>query len=140
MSQRMQAWSRPRPCGRERRWQRLLFSTCAAALLFLAGLPGSARAQEPVIGTPLPPIDSPLFPATPTPSPTATAIPTDTPSPTPSATPTIDLATAVLQVSPLRLTPDDRPMQDFSALLVVVSALLLVLAGAIVMAVAQTRQ
>lgn len=106
-----------------------------AAMMLCA--PAPAGAQAPNDSTPPPPVDSPLLPATSTPAPTAT--PTSTPSPTPTATPTQDLSTAVLQVSPLKLAPDDRPINDIGALSWVTIAALVVLAGAVVMMVAQRR-
>jgi hypothetical protein len=103
------------------------------ALLCALALGAPARAQTPIIGTPAFPFDSPLATplATPTPTPTSTV--------TPSPTPTVDLATAVLQVSPLRVTPEARPAGASSALLWIIAAVALVFAGAVVMAVAQRR-
>lgn len=99
----------------------------------LLATPATLLAQAPGNGTPIFPFDSPL----PTPLPTSTATITATPTATPTLTPTPtqDLSSAVLQVSPLRVAPDDRPINTTGALLWLVAALTLVLAGAVVMAV-----
>lgn len=94
-------------------------------------------AQAPDNGTPTFPFDSPLLPplVTPLPTPTETVTPTPTATLTPTPTPTQDLSSAVLQVSPLRVAPDDRPLNNTGALGWLIAALALVLAGAVVMAV-----
>lgn len=111
-----------------RRRVRWLYTLAALICALTLGAP--VQAQTPITATPAFPFDSPL--ATPTPSPSPTA--------TPSPTPTVDLATAVLQVSPLRVTPDARPAGVSSALLWSIAAVVLVFAGAVVMAVAQRRK
>lgn len=109
-------------------------------LVLLLAAPNALLAQAPDNGTTIFPFDSLLN--TPLPTPTATLTtaaptltPTLTPTPTPTPTPTQDLSSAVLQVSPLRVAPDDRPLNNTGALLWLVAALALVLAGAVVMTV-----
>lgn len=115
-----------------RRRVRWLCTLCA--LLCALAFAAPARAQTPTNATPVFPFDSPLA------TPLVTLTPTPSPTATPPPTPTVDLATAVLQVSPLRVTPDARPAGASSALLWSIAAVVLVLAGAIVMAVAQRRK
>jgi hypothetical protein len=100
-------------------------------LLLLLAMPGALLAQTPDDGTPIFPFDSPLI----MPLPTATSTATLTATPTLTPTPTPDFSSAVLQVSPLRVAPDDRPINTTNAMLWLVAALTLVFAGAIVMAV-----
>ena len=102
-------------------------------LVLLLAAPTALLAQAPGNGTPIFPFDSPLNP--PLSTPTATLTATATPTLTPTPTPTQDLSSAVLQVSPLRVAPDDRPLNNTGALLWLVAALALVLAGAVVMTV-----
>lgn len=113
-------------------------------IVVLFALPTAAHAQTPDNGAPQPAVDSPLLPPTPTPSPTLlptpSPTPTETPSPAPAATPTPDLSAAVLQVSPLGVAPDDRTITGSSALTWITLAVLIVLAGAVVMTVAQRRE
>lgn len=106
-------------------------------LVLLLAAPTALLAQAPGNGTPIFPFDSPLNPplSTPTATLTATLTATATPTLTPTPTPTQDLSSAVLQVSPLRVAPDDRPLNNTGALLWLVAALALVLAGAVVMTV-----
>ena len=128
-SKRLTPAFQPAACsGRVRRFCTL------CALIITVACSAPVQAQTPVTGTPLFPFDSPLA------TPLATPSPTPTPTATPSPTPTVDLATAVLQVSPLRVTPDDRPANQSGALLWIIAAATLVLAGAVVMAVAQRRE
>lgn len=108
-------------------------------LVLLLAAPTVLLAQAPENGTPTAPFDSPLI--TPTVAATATDVATATDTATatatltPSPTPTQDLSSAVLQVSPLRIAPDDRPINNLGAMLWLVAALTLVLAGAVVMTV-----
>lgn len=102
-------------------------------LVLLLATPTALLAQAPDNGMPILPFDSPL--STPLPAPTATLTATATPTLTPTPTPTQDLSSAVLQVSPLRVAPDDRPLNNTGALLWLVAALAFVLAGAVVMTV-----
>lgn len=115
-----------------RRRVRWLCTLCT--LLCALALAAPVCAQTPITGTPAFPFDSPLA------TPLATPTPTPSPTATPPPTPTVDLATAVLQVSPLRVTPDARPAGASSALLWSIAAVALVFAGAVVMAVAQRRK
>ena len=102
-------------------------------LALLLAAPSTLLAQAPDNGTPAFPFDSPLV--TPLPTPTETVTPTPTATLTPTPTPTQDLSSAVLQVSPLRVAPDDRPLDNTGALGWLVAALALVLAGAVLMAI-----
>ncbi len=120
-----------------RRRRRLSLIVFAVALL---ALPLAALAQTPPDnGAPGAGFDSPIVPP-----PTATALPSPTPTETATATPTFtptpDLSTAVLQVSPLGLTPDDRPMDTAGALPWLMLAAAIVVAGSAVMVVAQRRK
>jgi hypothetical protein len=118
-------------------------TTVLTTVLALLITPSTLLAQTPDNGTPAFPFDSPLATliATPTPTETVTATPTAAPTLTPTATatllptPTQDLSSAVLQVSPLRVAPNDLPISNTGALLWLAAALILVLAGAVVMAV-----
>ncbi|HHW88302.1 MAG TPA: hypothetical protein GX400_19115 [Chloroflexi bacterium] len=101
----------------------------AIVLLLLLATSTALLAQAPDNGTPTLPFDSPLTAPAPTATWTATATPTLTP------TPTQDLSSAVLQVSPLRVAPNDRPLNNTGAMLWLVAALALVFAGAVVMAI-----
>lgn len=115
-----------------------ILATCWVIVFgLLLTMPAALRAQAPDNGTPTFPFDSPLPtpPSTPTPTATATATSTATSTPTSTPTPTQDLASAVLQVSPLRVAPDDRPLNNTGALLWLVAALSLVLVGALIMVV-----
>lgn len=78
------------------------------------------------------PGDTPMMTATPTSAPAVTAMPTPTP--------TDNLASAVMQISPLKVAPDDRPFNNSGAFAWLATALVIVLAGAVVMAAAQTRR
>lgn len=119
-----------------------------AYVTVLCWLPTVLLAQSPDNGPPPQPFDSPLTAptllVTPLPTATATPVPTVTPTAAPTATPTPtptpDLATAVLQVSPLRVAPDARPIAGAGALGWITAALLLVLAGALVMTVSQRNK
>ncbi|MCB0042443.1 MAG: hypothetical protein M9936_22100 [Caldilinea sp.] len=106
----------------------------------LFALPLAALAQTPPDnGAPSGGFVSPIVPpptATEVPSPT----PTETATATPTFTPTPDLSTAVLQVSPLGIVPDDRPMDSAGPLPWLMLAALVVVAGAAVMVVAQRRK
>ncbi len=132
---------------------------CAALLVMLTGAamfaaPATLQAQDDGNATAQPTVDSPLLPtplaptpqltATPTPPPpptaTPSATPTDTASPTPTATATFDLAAAALQVSPLRIAADDRPIAAGSAMLWIALSAVIVVAGAGVMVVAHLRE
>lgn len=96
--------------------------------------------EQPTIDSPLLPTASPSTPwPTATPSAMSTATPTDTPSPTPTATATPDLAAAALQVSPLHIAADDRPIGASSALLWIALSALIVVIGAGVMIAARQR-
>lgn len=109
-------------------------AACGAIVLVLLLATSTALlAQAPDNGTPTLPFDSPLM--APTPTATWTAIWTVTATPTLTPTPTQDLSSAVLQVSPLRVAPNDRPLNNTGAMLWLVAALALVFAGAVVMAV-----
>ncbi len=120
-----------------RRRRRLLLIVFAAALL---ALPLAALGQTPPDnGDPAGAFVSPIVPpptATEVPSPT----PTETATATPTFTPTPDLSTAVLQVSPLGLVPDDRPMDSAGPMPWLIVAALIVVAGSAVMVVAQRRK
>jgi len=78
--------------------------------------------------------------------PSATAV--DLPSPTVTEaatatlalTPTPELLAAVLQVSPLGLVPDDRPMEAAGAMPWLIVAALIVVAGAAALVVVQHRK
>ena len=123
------------PGARHRR--RLSLIAFAVALL---ALPLAALAQTPPAnGDPAAGFGSPIVPpptATDLPSPT----PTETATATPTFTPTPDLSTAVLQVSPLGIVPDDRPMDTAGALPWLMLAAAIVVAGSAVMVVAQRRK
>jgi len=114
-----------------------LLARWVIALALLLATPSTLLAQTPDNGTPAFPFDSPLpLPLiTPLPTPTETVTPTPTTTLTPTPTPTQDLSSAVLQVSPLRVAPDDRPLDNTGALGWLVAALALVLAGAVLMAI-----
>ena len=120
-----------------RRRRRLLLIVFAVALL---ALPLAALGQTPPDnGAPGAGFDSPIVPpptATELPSPT----PTETATATPTLTPTPDLSTAVLQVSPLGIVPDDHPMDSAGPMPWLMLAALIVVAGAAVMVVAQRRK
>jgi hypothetical protein len=134
----------PHNCGK---WRISVVGLVLWMTLFAPVAPVAAQENS----TPQPAIDSPLLPPTPILTPTATPIdtptvtPTETstatPSPTPTttATPTPDLAAAALQVSPLRISPDDRPLNESSARPWLALAVALVLTGAIVMLIADRR-
>ena len=124
-------------------------ATCIAAPAHIYAQSTGSATEQPAINSPLLPTvapATPLPPATPSPlpppSPTATpsVTPTETASPMPTATATLDLAAAALQVSPLRITADDRPITASSALVWIALAALIVVAGAGVMLVAQQRE
>lgn len=112
--------------------------TIAALAVMLLALPATMLAQTPPAnGNPATAFDSPIVPpptATTLPSPT----PTETATPTPTATP--DLSAAVLQVSPLALVPDDRPMDTAGPLPWLILAAIIVVAGSAVMVVAERRK
>ena len=122
-----------------RRRRRLSLIAFFVALL---ALPLAALAQTPPDnGDPAGAFVSPIVPA-----PTATEVPSPTPTPTetatatPTFTPTPDLSTAVLQVSPLGLVPDDRPMDSAGPMPWLIVAALIIVAGSAVMVVAQRRK
>lgn len=105
--------------------------------VLLLTMPTVLLAQAPGNGTPTFPFDSPLATPslTPQPTPAATVTATPTATPTLTPTPTQDLSSAVLQVSPLRVAPDDRPISNTGAILWLVAALTLAFAGAVIMVV-----
>jgi hypothetical protein len=119
------------------RTQAMRLASWMIMLVLLLATPSTLLAQTPDNGTPAFPFDSPLpLPlVTPLPTPTETVTPTPTATLTPTPTPTQDLSDAVLQVSPLRVAPDDRPLDNTGALGWLVAALALVLAGAVLMAI-----
>lgn len=124
-------------------------ATCIAAPAHIYAQSTGSATEQPAIDSPLLPTVAPATPqptATPSPlpppSPTATpsVTPTETASPMPTATATLDLAAAALQVSPLRITADDRPIAASSAMLWIALAVVIVMAGASVMVVARQRE
>lgn len=115
--------------------QAMLLASWMIVLVLLLATPATLLAQAPDNGTPAFPFDSPLATPLVTPTPTETATATPTTTPTLMPTPTQDLSSAVLQVSPLRVAPDDRPINSTGAVLWLVAALTLVLAGAVLMTI-----
>jgi hypothetical protein len=72
---------------------------------------------------------------TPTPLPTVTATPTETATPTATPTPT----SAPFQISPLVVQPGDQPPDTTGALLWIAAASLIILAGSVIMILADRR-
>lgn len=124
-------------------WVAVVTTVLTTVLTLLLTTSSTLLAQAPDNGTPAFLFDSPLATliVTPTPTETVTATPTAAPTLTPTATatllptPTQDLSSAVLQISPLRVAPNDLPISNTGALLWLAAALTLVLAGAVIMAV-----
>jgi len=139
-----------------RKCKTLCLAWAMIVIVFLAS-PFAVRAQTSDNGapsaqeTPSAPFDSAL------PTPVATPLPSDTPAPTapptstpptstpavtatPTPTPTDDLAGAVMQISPLKVAPDERPLNNSGAFAWLATALVVVLVGAVVMAAARTRR
>ncbi len=126
-------------CSTHTVWLARLLATKLILLLALI-LPLAALAQTPPDdGTPAGGFISPIVPL-----PTATELPiptaTETVTATPTFTPTPDLSAAVLQVSPLGLVPDDRPLAAAVTTPWLMVAALILVAGAIVMVAAQRRK
>lgn len=123
-----------------------LVSALLIGVLMVMASPARVAAQGGDEYTVQSTVESPLTPTAlqraseESPSVTSTLTLTPTPSPMPTETATPDLVAAALQVSPLRIAPNDRPIDSRDALLWIALAALIALAGAIVMMVAQQRE
>jgi len=102
----------------------------------VAAQPAPTAVQGQSVTSPLDtpaPVDTPT--PTPTPSPTVTATPTETATAT--ATPTA--TSAPFQISPLVVQPSDQSPDTTGALLWIAAAALIILAGSVIMLLADRR-
>jgi cytoskeletal protein RodZ len=133
-------------CGHFVKQHRLLLFALSSILWLVAGgvvLPNAVTAQRPSPFAQEQSVTSPLDTPrpeepptnTPTPSPTVTSTPTETATPTTTPTPTA----APFQISPLIVQSGGSPPDSNGAMIWIAAASLLILAGSVVMLVADRR-